>query len=392
MSSADLRAVPENILKKVKNWRGYVEARLGFKNHWYPVLFSRELEEGKPVPVKVLGDNLLLNRIDGKVFAIRDRCLHRGVKFSRKIESHTRNSLTCWYHGYTYRWSDGKLTDVIAAPNSKIVDGIRGVKSFPVEEVKGLIFVFVGDPGYEVPPLSTDVPPGFLDDNKVILGKRTNVASNWRQGVENGFDVTHIYIHRDSSLITNNKLMLPLGFAPTDVHAWELLTDPSKPRGVCETYGPHVVPAFNGNIEGEKVLQLDTNPEGKNLIPGQVSMWLPCALKVDPWPDPKTTQFEWYVPVDATNHMYFQTIGTACADDSERRAFESEFNSRWLEHALDNFNGPDIWAREAAEEAYADDWQWVDEALFEADANILAFRELISKHNRGIQTAEDLRP
>lgn len=392
MSTQESTMVSPDILKRVKNWKGYVEARLGFKNHWYPVLFSKELEEGKPVPVQALGDKLLLNRIDGKVYAIRDRCIHRGVQLSRKTECHTKHSITCWYHGYTYRWSDGKLTDVIAAPNSKIVDGNRGVKSFPVEEAKGLIFVFIGDADFDVPPLSTDVPPGFLDEDRVVFGKRVNVASNWRQGVENGFDVTHIYIHRESNLISNNNLLLPLGFAPTNVHAWEVLTDPSKPRGVCETYGPHVVPAFNGTIEGQKVLEINPSTEGKNLIPGQVSMWIPCALKVDPWPDPATTQFEWYVPVDEKNHMYIQTIGKKCSSKDEAVSFEFEYNSRWEAYALDDFNGPDIWAREAAEEAYADDYQWIDEALFEADANILAFREVISNHNRGIQTRDDLRP
>ena len=384
--------VSPDILKRVRKWKGYVEAKLGLKNHWYPVLFSKELEEGNPVPVKILGDSLLLNRIDGKVYAIRDKCMHRGVKFSKKVECHTKNTITCWYHGFTYRWSDGILTDVIAAPNSKIVDGKRGVKSFPVQEAKGLIFVFVGDEGFEAPPLETDVPPGFLDEDRVVFGKTVNVASNWRQGVENGCDVTHIYIHRDSTLIANNNLLLPLGFAPTEVHAWEVLTDPTKPRGVQEVYGPDVIPAFHGNIEGTKVLNIDANPEGKTIIPGEISMWLPCVLKVDPWPDTTTTQFEWYVPVDASNHLYIQTIGKKCATKDDAIAFEFEYNTRWRQHALDDFNGPDVWAREAAEEAYESDYQWIDEALFEADANILAFRELVSDHGRGIQTPDDLRP
>tara|TARA_R110002096_G_scaffold424348_1_gene632201 strand:- start:10112 stop:11299 length:1188 start_codon:yes stop_codon:yes gene_type:complete len=388
--------VDPDILKRSRKWKGYVEAKLGFKNHWYPVLFSNEVEEGQPVTAKVLGENLLINRVDGEVHVIRDKCMHRNVKLSRKLECHTKGSITCWYHGFTYRWSDGKLTNVIAAPNSKIADGTRGIKSFPSQEAKGLVFVFIGDSDFDVPPLSTDLPPNFLDEDKYIMGKRENVKSNWRQGVENGFDTTHIYIHRDAKLIANNNLLLPLGFAPpeTPVKGWETHDDPSKPRGIVDSYeGQHLVPAFHGTIEGEKVLEIsDTSLEGKNLIPGQISIWMPATLKVDPWPDPSLTQFEFYVPVDAENHMYIQTIGKTVHSEEEKRDFIQEYHSRWKVFGLEDFNSPDIWAREAAEEAYADDYGWIDESLFEADTNILAFRELISKHNRGIQRPEDLRP
>ena len=34
-----------NVLDKVKGWRPYVEAKLGFRNHWYPALMSSEVEE-----------------------------------------------------------------------------------------------------------------------------------------------------------------------------------------------------------------------------------------------------------------------------------------------------------------------------------------------------------
>jgi phenylpropionate dioxygenase-like ring-hydroxylating dioxygenase large terminal subunit len=71
--------------------------------------------------------------------------------------------------------------------------------NFPVQEAKGLIFVFIGDLD-PVPPLSQDVPPGFLDDDVMILGKHRVVNSNWRLGAENGFDALHIFIHKDTTL------------------------------------------------------------------------------------------------------------------------------------------------------------------------------------------------
>jgi carbazole 1,9a-dioxygenase terminal dioxygenase component len=379
------------ILDRVRGWRDYVEAKIGFRNHWYPILQSEDVKEGATATATLCGERLIFTRIDGAVQCLRDKCLHRGVRFSHKPECHKKGSLTCWYHGYSYRWFDGVLTDVIAAPNTRIVDGNRGVRSFAVEEAKGLVFVYMGERDANLPPLSRDVPPGFLDDDLHVQSKLRVVESNWRHGVENGFDTTHIYIHRESRLIQENNLLLPLGFAPSETKSFTIVDGDDGPIGVIEEYGPHVVPAFEGRIEGETVLTVPSDMAGKNLVPSTISMWLPCALKVDPWPDPATTQFEWYVPIDATRHLYVQTLGAKAATDAERRAFEHEYNNRWEFYAFDEFNGPDIWAREAAEEGYADDHHWIDEALFEADENIIAFRRLISKRNQGVQRPEHLR-
>jgi len=59
--------------------REYLDAEIGFRNHWYPAAFSYELEGDQPLPVTMLGEKVLLRRIDGVVFAIEDRCLHRRV-------------------------------------------------------------------------------------------------------------------------------------------------------------------------------------------------------------------------------------------------------------------------------------------------------------------------
>ena len=49
-----------------QSWRPYLEATLGFRNHWYPALFSHELQEDEPKGVKLLGERILLRRVDGR--------------------------------------------------------------------------------------------------------------------------------------------------------------------------------------------------------------------------------------------------------------------------------------------------------------------------------------
>src|SRR3569833_872618 len=163
--------VNPEVVRMVGEWGPYVEAKLGFRNHWYPVRFSHDIAEGETVTLKVLGEALMLRWVVGQVYAMRDRCLHRGVPLSRKLHCYTKDTVTCWYHGYTYRVQTGELVNILAVPDSRLI-GRRSIVTFPVEEAKGVVFVFIGDSENETPPppLSQDVPPGFLDEDVMILG------------------------------------------------------------------------------------------------------------------------------------------------------------------------------------------------------------------------------
>ena len=158
-----------SVLDRIKGWRPYVEAKLGFRNHWYPTLFSSEIEEGKPKTFKLLGENLLLNRVDGKVYCIRNRCLHRGVNFSSRLECFAKGTITCWYHGWTYRWEDGRGRRH-PHQSRKLADRQAPHPDLPrSRRRRASLFVFFGDTA--PPPLAHDVPPNFLDDDMAIFGQ-----------------------------------------------------------------------------------------------------------------------------------------------------------------------------------------------------------------------------
>lgn len=382
--------VDPELLARVRIAPEYVAAKFGLRNHWYPVRLANEVNENKPLAITLLGENILLNRIDGRVYAVKDRCVHRGVRLSRKIECHTKGTITCWYHGFTYRFADGVLCDIVAAQSSTVI-GRRRIKTYPVEEAQGLIFVFVGDDDFDPPPLAHDVPPGFLDAEMTVRAQWREVNANWRIGAENGFDSTHIYIHKDSVLVDDAALALPLGLQPQGDHAFQTQVGSNGPSGVFDNFSPDsVIPVFSGTIEGEEVLTGAV--DGKNLLPHSISMWLPCVLKVDPWPAHDLTQFEWYVPIDGERHIYLQTLGRRCATDNEVSVFDREFHERWVPAALNGFNDDDVWAREATQPFYADDRGWLEEQLFEPDGNIVAWRNFVARHARGFQRPEHIDP
>ena len=377
--------VNPKIAEKLRDWRRYFEAKLGFRDHWYAALLSTDIAEGEVQTTTLLGEQLLLRRIDGKVFAMKDQCLHRGVPLSRKVETYTKDTITCWYHGWTYRWSDGLLCDILTDPGSKMI-GTRSNKVYAVEEAKGLIFVFVGD--IDPPPLATDVPPNFLDADRAAYGIRRLVKSNWRLGAENGFDTTHIFIHKDSPFITGRDAAVPLGFASAKQPNFRIFDDPQAARGVVDHMHEHYLPIFDATIAGESVFKLKA-ATGKHATIHTVSLWMPGILSVENHPEYDTIQYEFYVPYDQDQHMYFQVLEKLDApSQADADAFTAVCKSLHEPLALRGFNDDDLWAREATQAFYQDDWGWIDEQLMEQDKNLVVWRKLASQWGRSLQTLE----
>jgi carbazole 1,9a-dioxygenase terminal dioxygenase component len=381
-----------------KPWQLYVDAELGFRNHWYPAFFSSELAEGdtssssgEPITsfktLKMLGEEIFFRRFDGKVHAVQDWCLHRGVAFSRRPECYTQDTLTCWYHGFTYDMRSGDLTAVLTDPGCPLIGKLK-LRTYPVEERQGIVFVFVGD--IDPPPLEQDLAPGFLDERFAVYpnGWSREVACNWRPAAENGFDPAHAYIHRNSKLVTDYKIPTVLGD-----------TDISRTRGM------EVVKGADGGSTGIRLLrggatavwdaEIDGVKVGARFRPGEegvlegmvpeVSIWMPGGLRVDPFPAPGLVHFEWYVPIDEKTHRYMITWGTYVDDEAERAAFEEDVTTRWRDLVPNHFNNDDVFAREAMADFYADQSGWFRERLFGPDIVITQWRKLASQAARGVQ-------
>lgn len=380
-----------------KQWEPYIKAVLGFRNHWYPALFSTDLKEGELRSMELLGEQILFKRVDGAVYAVADFCAHRGFQFSRKPECWTKNTITCWVHGFTFNLRDGSLVTIPSAPNSPLIGKMK-LRSYPVQEIKNsIIFVFVGDLN-PPPPLADDVHPGLLDPDMALApGVRVLTRCNWRLGADTCFDPPHIWLHKEAGLLKALGAPFPLAEGVLEGR------DPFKPIQVCEGPGPkgftdqvgaEVMRMFYEaaiECEGERatVSSMYTPKPG----PGfkvQGSEWLPCCLKVDPWPptpDHRMVHFEWYVPIDEHSHMYTIVWGKKDVKSTEEaHRFLEEVETRWRHWGYDLFNVEDVTAREGMERYYtADERGWEKEWLCEADTHVITWRRVASKHNRGIQ-------
>jgi nitrite reductase/ring-hydroxylating ferredoxin subunit len=373
-------------------YASYLDAAWGLKNYWYPALFSSELPADGVKGVEIGGTAILLRRAGGKVYALADQCVHRGVKLSTKPTCLTADTVSCWYHGFTYDLSDGKLVSIVAAPDDPLIGKVR-LRTYAVQELKGIIFVFVGDLGHRPPPIADDLPirppmdeehraAHLLDDNVVVRGIHRTVNSNWRLAVENGFDPGHVLIHRDNILILASGRSMALGYRPVNDAAIKTF-EGSGPKGLMNMYG-------SGNYEPvvkNERLNIQSAARGDFKFTGvRTSMFLPGVLMVENFPQAPVSQFEWYVPIDDKRHEYWQVLAAWCASPEEREAFEFRYTHYYEPVALRDFNDHDIQARQAMQNFY-ENGGWSNEALCSLDAVIVGWRQLVAHHARGIQKA-----
>ncbi len=173
---------------------------MGLRNFWYPLMQSSELPAGRPLPMQCLGEELAVFRDGaGKPRALRDRCPHRNVRLS--VGRIMDGDLQCAYHGLRFNGSGGcTLIPWEAQPKPEALDRL-GARSYPCDELGGLIWVYVGDNDeLPVPDLRTMVPEELLDDEgfAVFLLPTETWDANWLLVID-GSDAYHaVTLHMES--------------------------------------------------------------------------------------------------------------------------------------------------------------------------------------------------
>ena len=157
------------------------------RRFWHPVYRSEDLPAGRAKPVRLLGEDFTLYRGEsGDVHAVAFRCAHRGTQLSTGwVEGDT---LRCFYHGWVFD-GNGQCVEQPAEPEP-FCNRIK-IRSFPVRDYLGLVFVYLG-PG-EAPPF-----PRFGIGEEAPF--RHVVTTHWpfsyRQALDNKQDQAHFpFVH-----------------------------------------------------------------------------------------------------------------------------------------------------------------------------------------------------
>jgi carbazole 1,9a-dioxygenase terminal dioxygenase component len=392
--SDDAEAAVEEA-QRTRPYQRYLQAGLGLRDHWYPAFFSHELSDGGTRSETLLGERIFFKRAQGRVYAIEDRCPHRGVAFSARPECYSTNTVTCWFHGFTFDVRDGKLVQVLTEPGCSLV-GKVSVKAYPIEERSGVVFIFIGDLA-PPPPLTDDVPPRLLTPGMVFRPlTRHKLRGNWRLATEQGFDAAHIYGHRDAELLKRLGFALPLG-TYSSRKSLATLEEGAGPKGIRKRDDRSV---WVAEVEGVRIhppnVDPDLPPPPLDLDALEVGMYLPCALQVVNFPVPSMYHFEWYVPVDEDHHLYMIMQATLAETPEQEQRFQEDCEKLygplvWTPPGVkpEGFTNFDEFIREQMAHAYGrEDW-WSRERLFRPDNIIVQWRMLVARHMRGIQRRGD---
>ena len=170
----------------------------GLRNYWYPALASWRLRR-RPRAITLLGEDIVLYRDGGRVFALQDRCAHRGAKLSKgTCQFRGSGAISCPYHGWTYDGTTGRcVAKLMEGPEARMPAG-AAVKPYAAREHAGIVWVFVGD--MDAVPLEEDLPECVADRAgwHTISNWRT-YRCNWRLLMDNLSHDQHApYLHRNA--------------------------------------------------------------------------------------------------------------------------------------------------------------------------------------------------
>ncbi len=157
------------------------------RRYWWPVWFTEQLKD-KPVPVRLMGDELILFRTQDGSPALLDRvCPHRGASLALgRVED---DGIRCCYHGWKFA-PDGRCLDMPAEPADTPLKTVVRIGAYPTREIAGLVFAYIG------PSPAPDFPRYdllYLDGLDRTVGAVQDHC-NWLQRAENTVDQLHATI------------------------------------------------------------------------------------------------------------------------------------------------------------------------------------------------------
>ncbi|MFB7712012.1 Rieske 2Fe-2S domain-containing protein [Streptomyces sp. NPDC056105] len=161
-------------------------------DYWYPVAVSRAVRKGRTFAAVFAGERIVLYRgRSGSVHALEDRCAHRQVPLSLGVVE--GDVLRCCYHAWAYR-GNGRISQIPYLPKG-CERPPRGVRSYPVREAFGLVFVFPGDPERaESAPFPVLPEFGAATHRTMTFSRTVNCHYSFMH--ENLLDMNHQFLHR----------------------------------------------------------------------------------------------------------------------------------------------------------------------------------------------------
>ncbi|MEC7491243.1 MAG: aromatic ring-hydroxylating dioxygenase subunit alpha [Pseudomonadota bacterium] len=160
---------------------------------WYCAARAVELST-KPISRIICNEPIVLFRTleSGQYVALEDRCPHRQAPLS--MGRVVGEEIMCQYHGWMMN-ADGRCTHV---PHQDSVSPHAVVKSYPIVEKWGLMWLWIGEADRADKRSIPDMPWLVSDDHSTILSRFYSEA-NYQLMADNLLDVSHAdFLHANS--------------------------------------------------------------------------------------------------------------------------------------------------------------------------------------------------
>ena len=224
---------------------------------WYVAMPGGSLRPGRLAHVTMLGEPVLIGRAgDGKVFALRDICPHRGIPLHYgKFDGET---IECAYHG----WRFGRDGGCVAIPSLREgqqadLSKIR-TRSFPCVERQGLVWVYFAKAD-ETPKGSEAEPPQlpvFADDVGPSLAIKMHFACSTDHAAFGLMDPTHAaYVHTSWWFKRQARTLRPKekAFEPSDL-GWKMVRHDLPPQSlIYKLLGKNVSTEITYRLPGLRI-------------------------------------------------------------------------------------------------------------------------------------------
>jgi phenylpropionate dioxygenase-like ring-hydroxylating dioxygenase large terminal subunit len=171
------------------------------ENEWYAVLGS-EAVESQPVPVRILGEKVVVFRTRNGIHAFKDLCIHRGSALSLgKVED---DQLVCPYHGWKYNESGNCVCIPAQRADEKIPQRAKAVV-FSCVERYGLVWVCIGEEPAPIPSFPQFDDPTF----RTLTYGPYLIQATAPRIIENFLDFSHLMFVHEGILGSSNHAEIP---------------------------------------------------------------------------------------------------------------------------------------------------------------------------------------
>ncbi len=234
------------------------------RRFWHPVCRSQDLATGQLKPVRIMSEDFTIYRGEsGAAHAVAFRCAHRGTQLTAGWVQ--GENIRCFYHGWMYDPS-GQCVEQ-PGESEPFCQRIR-IRSYPIHEYVGLIFLYLGEGDPPSPPRV----PALDNAEGLIENWREDWACNYFNRLENAPDLMHVpfvHSHHGTSVPTHIEAReTDFGFETRARRGGSDWSDPTRFH----------MPNMNYFVGRAKAPEFETGPRHN---------------------------FMWRVPVDDERHMVF---------------------------------------------------------------------------------------